>query len=145
MALRYHPDVGGDAARMQSVIEAWGVLGRADRRASYDQELSIGRGTRGRPLAAAASRRKATTATAEQAGPAANGRTPNDPNRVNFGRYAGWTIDTLVDHDPEYLEWLARSQAGRVWRAAINAALAERAERMTPPAPAPKRRRRFGR
>jgi hypothetical protein len=64
---------------------------------------------------------------------------------VDYGRYAGWTISALAQHDPEYLEWLARSQGGRAWRGVIIAALAERTERL-PVARAPvKKRRRFGR
>jgi len=146
MARRYHPDVGGDAERMQSIIEAWAVLGRADRRASYDLELSTQSGRLRRPLAAAASRNKAAASAPGRTGTVAGNNPPRDADRVDFGRYAGWTIEALVDHDPEYLEWLARSQAGRVWRGSINAALAERAERMAPRSPAPKRRRgRFGR
>lgn len=146
LARRYHPDLGGNADRMQSVIEAWGVLGRSDRRASYDLELAIERGTPRRPMATAPSRQGATITTFERATTAGNGATPRDPDRVDFGRYTGWTIDALLYHDPEYLEWLARSQAGRVWRTTINVALAERAERMVQVAQPPaKRRRRFGR
>jgi curved DNA-binding protein CbpA len=144
LARRNHPDVGGDAEQMQAIIEAWAVLGRSDRRAAYDLELAMQKGRTRRPQAATSSRQSAGTATAEREAAVA-GRTPREANRVDFGRYTGWTIDALVHHDPEYLEWLARSQAGRVWRGAINAALAERAERMAPPPPPIRRRRRFGR
>jgi curved DNA-binding protein CbpA len=146
MARRYHPDVGGDALRMQSVIEAWAVLGRSDRRAAYDLELSIERGTPRRPLAAAASRRKSGASTPERATTTVGGNPPRAADVVDYGRYAGWTISALAQHDPEYLEWLARSQGGRAWRGVIIAALAERTERLpVPRAPAKKGRGRFGR
>jgi curved DNA-binding protein CbpA len=145
MARRYHPDVGGDAERMQAIIEAWAVLGRTDRRASYDLDVSIQRGTPRRPLAAAASRR-ATASSPDPAAATRGGDPPRAADRVDYGRYAGWTIPALAQHDPEYLEWLARSQGGRAWRGAIMTALAERAERLPTALPPTKaRRRRFGR
>lgn len=146
MARRYHPDVGGDAERMQSIIEAWAVLGRADRRASYDLEMSITRGTPRRPLANAASRRRAKAAASEGAATTAAGAPGRAADRVDYGRYAGWTISALAQHDPEYLEWLARSQGGRAWRGSIMTALAERAERLPAALPPKKAKRgRFGR
>jgi len=146
MARHYHPDVGGDAERMQSIIEAWAVLGRPDRRASYDRDLSMQRGTPRRPLAAAAARRKAAASTPDQTSSSAGGDPSRDPGLIDYGRYAGWTISALAQHDPEYLEWLARSQGGRAWRGTIIAALTERAEGLTPAQPPTKARRgRFGR
>jgi curved DNA-binding protein CbpA len=38
----HHPDAGGDAARMQALNAAWGVLGDPRRRAAYDRELARG-------------------------------------------------------------------------------------------------------
>jgi hypothetical protein len=32
---------------------------------------------------------------------------------LDFGRYAGWSLARLWRVDPGYLEWLARSSAGR--------------------------------
>ena len=40
LARRHHPDrVGGDAARMQAINEAWATLGDPVRRARYDRSL----------------------------------------------------------------------------------------------------------
>ncbi len=42
LARRHHPDLaGGDPARMRAVNEAWATLGDPDRRARYDQSLTM--------------------------------------------------------------------------------------------------------
>lgn len=46
---------------------------------------------------------------------------------LDFGRYSGWTVGALVDHDPNYLGWLARTPIGRRLAPEINAALERRA------------------
>ena len=43
---------------------------------------------------------------------------------LDFGRYAGWTVGSLAGHDPDYLEWLARTPIGRRLAAEIHEALA---------------------
>jgi hypothetical protein len=59
---------------------------------------------------------------------------------LSYGRYAGWTIEALAEHDPDYLEWLGRSPGGRAWQTRIDAVLTGR---IVVPAPAPQRPRRF--
>jgi hypothetical protein len=46
---------------------------------------------------------------------------------IDFGRYAGWSVGRLVEHDPDYLEWLARTPIGRRLATEIEAVLAQRA------------------
>jgi hypothetical protein len=64
---------------------------------------------------------------------------------LDFGRYAGWTVGRLVDHDPDYLEWLARTPIGRRLTSEIEAALARResAAAALRPTPQPQRHRSF--
>lgn len=138
LARHCHPDFGGDSARMQVINDAWAVLGWPDRRATYDQQRAAERIARQHPAAAKAT--QPTMPTPEQA----VGPQQRDPNTLDYGRYEGWTIEALADHDPDYLEWLRRSPSGRSWRTRIDAALTARAVRMPPPAP-PRRRGRFGR
>ena len=121
LARQFHPDAGGNARRMQAINEAWAILGRRDRRLAYDQ-------ARAGPQRTESGARP----------PAAQGM----PDTLDFGRYKGWTIDALADHDPDYLEWLARAPAGRPWRIRIEAALASRV--IVPPAPGKARRRFWG-
>jgi len=120
LARRHHPDFGGDQELMAVVNEAWAVLGDASRRDAFDAKRS---------------RRPATNVivTPEPAGPLAAASERRRPRRqgahettIDFGRYAGWTIRALSIEDPYYLEWLMRSQAGRMYRAEIVTLLHER-------------------
>jgi curved DNA-binding protein CbpA len=119
LAQKYHPDFGGEPSRMVAITEAWATLGDAERRAAYDAQAARHHTRRATdrksaaPPAGAADRRG-------QDG-AASGSV------VDFGRYAGWTVGALVNHDPEYLEWLARTPIGRRLSGEIETALARRA------------------
>ena len=127
LARRHHPDFGGDQEIMAVLNDAWAVLGDASRREEYDSTRSR------RP-------RREAMVTPEPSGPlaaAAERRRPRgdgaDETVVDFGRYAGWTIRALAIEDPYYLEWLMRSQAGRMYRAEIVQLLQERRDRESPP------------
>ena len=120
LARRHHPDFGGDQELMAVVNEAWAVLGDATRREAFDAKRAR------RPAAS-------VMVTPEPAGPLAAASERRRPRRhgvhettLDFGRYAGWTIRALSIEDPYYLEWLMRSQAGRMYRAEILTTLQER-------------------
>jgi curved DNA-binding protein CbpA len=140
LAQKYHPDFGGEPSRMVAITEAWATLGNADRRAEYDAQSvrthtrrATDRKSTARPSAAATDRRGQERATGSV---------------IDFGRYAGWTVDSLVNHDPEYLEWLARTPIGRRLTTEIENALARRAAQAAALRPAPdnnQRRRSFSR
>jgi curved DNA-binding protein CbpA len=132
LARRFHPDHGGDAQRMEAVIDAWAILGHADRRAAYDRTLAVQRGTLRRRKT---DRPLPTPAVAEAPG----------ADTLSYGRYAGWTIEALADHDPDYLEWLRRSPGGHVWWQRVELVLADRAARMPVPPPPVRRRTRLWR
>lgn len=120
LARKYHPDFGGDSARMVEIGEAFATLGDADRRTAYDAQAS-------RTHTRRATDRKSTVA-------APNGLTERrgqdrvaGGSIIDFGRYAGWSVDALVNHDPEYLEWLARTPTGRRYTTEIEGLLSRRA------------------
>lgn len=46
-----------------------------------------------------------------------------DPARLDFGHYAGQTIEELAERDPDYLRWLARHPSGARYRAEIERVL----------------------
>ncbi len=46
-----------------------------------------------------------------------------DPQRLDFGHYAGYSIRELADVDPDYLHWLARHPSGARYRSEISRAL----------------------
>ena len=122
LARKYHPDFGGEPSRMVAITEAFSILGEADSRATYDAQSA-------RLHTRRATDRKATAPVvttapgARQPGPMA----PGSGTVIDFGRYTGWTIGSLVKHDPDYLEWLARTPIGRRLSAEIDAALAREA------------------
>jgi hypothetical protein len=86
------------------------------------------------------------TSSAPAPGPAAPAqpRPPREPGVMDYGRYEGWSIDQLAHHDPDYLEWLRRTPAGRAWQARIDAALEAQRPRSAvgtaAPRPRPRRR-----
>lgn len=120
LARRHHPDFGGEQELMAVVNDAWAVLGDVSRREAFDAKRSR------RPAAP-------VIVTPEAAGPLAAASERRRPRRhdgkettIDFGRYAGWTIRALAIEDPYYLEWLLRSQAGRMYRAEIMSTLQAR-------------------
>lgn len=136
LARKYHPDSGGDSARMVEITEAFAILGNAERRATFDAQPVV------------LQDRRSTT----QASPAAAAWQPVQPSAVpdragsgsviDFGRYTGWTVGALVDHDPDYLEWLARTPVGRRLTNEIEQALSRRAAQSAALRPQPKPARR---
>jgi curved DNA-binding protein CbpA len=57
----------------------------------------------------------------DNAGPFTRARRPDpgDSKRIDFGRYAGWSIRDLVHQDPTYLRWLSRHSSGVRFRSEI--------------------------
>jgi hypothetical protein len=57
--------------------------------------------------------------------PVGPGHAPSsfDPTRLDFGHYAGRTIEELAESDPDYLGWLARHPSGVRYRAEIQRVL----------------------
>jgi hypothetical protein len=49
-----------------------------------------------------------------------------DPHVVDFGHYAGHSIEELADTDPAFLYWLARHPSGTRYRAEIARVLGDR-------------------
>ena len=137
LARKYHPDFGGDAARMVEITEAYATLGNAERRKAFDAQPAMppDRRSTGQPAATPAAWQpaRASHLGTTQAG---GGST------IDFGRYAGWSVGALVDHDPDYLEWLARTPVGRRLTGEIEAALGRRAAQSAALRPSPKPPRR---
>jgi curved DNA-binding protein CbpA len=151
LARKNHPDFGGSVRMMSAINEAWAVLGDPARRAAYDAEpQAMG----DRPASKSTTSSAAPTEPPSAAPPASGarqglaGRRQAEPHGggsvLDFGRYAGWTVGGLVDHDPDYLEWLARTPIGRRLSTEIDALLAQRAADAAARSPdQPPRRRAF--
>jgi curved DNA-binding protein CbpA len=131
LARKYHPDHGGDAARMIDLNNAWDVLGDPVRRAAYDASRSTPAARRSPDAGGSAESRSgggseasaSRTPDANHAGPP-----PGRPSGtvLDFGRYAGWSLGEIARHDTDYLEWLQRATFGRRLRAEIETLLRQR-------------------
>jgi curved DNA-binding protein CbpA len=147
LARKYHPDLGGDVARMRAINEAWATLGDPLLRWAYDAAQH-----EARPTPTYTAPRQTAAPPAETSGPLGSRHRPTEqdsptPGRasgtvLDFGRYAGWSIGQLASHDPIYLEWLERTPIGRPFRSEIMAVLEQRGSVATAvPAPSRSRRR----
>lgn len=56
-------------------------------------------------------------------GPGDDAASSFDPTRLDFGHYAGHTIEELGEMDPDYLRWLERHPSGVRYRAEIQRVL----------------------
>lgn len=129
LARKHHPDFGGAPERMATINEAWAILGDQARRAAYDAG-SLGTAPASPSTVATPGPATSTPPPSGTGRGLAGRRSQDKPGAgtvLDFGRYAGWTVASLVDHDPDYLEWLARTPIGRRLTAEIEEALARRA------------------
>jgi curved DNA-binding protein CbpA len=107
LALKYHPDrdsTARAAQKMRQLNEAWALVRDDATRARFDR--------RGRSLSSAA-------AAAVAPGTAPMPMRVSDGPKVDFGRYAGWSIRDLARQDPDYLRWLGRHSSGVRFRTEI--------------------------
>ncbi|HEX6140189.1 MAG TPA: DnaJ domain-containing protein [Candidatus Limnocylindria bacterium] len=109
LALKYHPDRDGSteaARRMAQLNAAWALVRDGVRRAAYDR-----------------SRRHVQnefpTTPSVRAVPPPPARSASAGTRLEFGRYAGWTLRDLARQDPDYLRWLSRHASGLRYRTEI--------------------------
>jgi len=119
LAQRYHPDVDPSpeaARRMAAINDAYQVLRDPQKRRSYDEWLASRRDRRSSDRLV----RQASEVAVGAAGPAIG---PPSGTLLDFGRYSGWTLGQIRRRDPEFLEWLMRAPAGRMYRAEIEALL----------------------
>jgi len=128
LAWKYHPDRGATPEGMVLLNHAWSILGDPARRAAFDAGTLASQPSRTSPPPPTpratdidAAPREPGLASRRQAAEGTGGGSVLD-----FGRYEGWTIRKLVDHDPDYLRWLVRTPVGRRLAPEIDAALSGR-------------------
>lgn len=137
LARRYHPDgENPDAARMAELNRAYDQVRDSLRRRAYDLERTQSARSRSgslRPVGpgkteevvAASPPPPPTAEVSPNAGPFSRIRPPagdgaSEPwSRLDFGRYAGWSLRDLARHDPDYLRWLTRHSSGIRYRREI--------------------------
>jgi curved DNA-binding protein CbpA len=131
LARRYHPDVsaGGEAAAMMVALNrARDILLDPARRAALDRDR------RGGASATAASAAAPASASPRHADTGSAGPPPGNPSgsRLDFGRYAGWSLGEIARIDIAYLEWLDRMSIGRRYREEVDGLLRRSGRRGTP-------------
>jgi curved DNA-binding protein CbpA len=129
LARKHHPDFGGDPRRMAAINLAWSILGNPDRRARYDAMPQQSVTDTKTASTDADGSVPASTAVAPTVTEVPTRRTMDQRSGgsvLDFGRYAGWTVGTLADHDPNYLRWLSRTPIGRRLTVEIEGALGRR-------------------
>jgi curved DNA-binding protein CbpA len=122
---------GVHGVRLAELKRAYATLGDPAARRVYNQQRSIdlvpmGPGDDGHGYPRLAT---GTLTERVQAGP--NGEHV-DLLTITFGRYAGWTLGSLVRQDPDYLRWLSRHSSGIRYRSAILRLLGEQEEQRAP-------------
>jgi curved DNA-binding protein CbpA len=142
LAWKYHPDTGADPGRMVAINDAWHTLGNATRRAAHDRALTAPTQIPVQPPTPRSTDVDASPASENDLAPRSRARESDGTgSTLDFGRYQGWTVGRLVNHDPDYLRWLARTPVGRRLASEIDAALSGRdvdAQRLRPTPAAPR-------
>jgi hypothetical protein len=61
------------------------------------------------------------------------GGQPAGTTKLDFGRYAGWTLRDIARQEPDYLRWLIRHSSGIRFRNEIRRLLRDEAGAYAPP------------
>jgi curved DNA-binding protein CbpA len=115
LAAKSHPDHDPSPTATRRMVElntAYEAIGTPEKRAKYDEERQ---------------RAKLVQQAIVPPYQPPSGPPSNDGRgaKLDFGRYAGWTIEQLARQDPDYLRWLSRSSSGFQYRRRIEEALAK--------------------
>jgi curved DNA-binding protein CbpA len=144
LAKQFHPDRNGSplGRRLMLVVnEAYDAVKTSERRAAYDAALRRQR-LDGRPMPIEEQRPRPEAAPRSAASPAPApvevqdlgplhrraqslhaARHPDGARVLEFGRYAGHTIDQVARIDRDWLEWFIRTPLGRPFTREVLAAL----------------------
>jgi curved DNA-binding protein CbpA len=137
LARRLHPDkdiTGVHEVRMAELNRAYTVLRDPSRRRQYDSEriLEMRAMGPGMDAAASAARPGGLAARWNQAAARHDGSGPAggapEGTVLNFGRYAGMTLQQIAGRDTNYLRWLGRHSSGLRYRREIEQILRESLE-----------------
>ena len=111
LALKYHPDKDPSATaarRMAELNEAYATVRDPSARKAYEATQKAESRSASRPFSGYGTATSPPPPRASAAG-----------TRLEFGRYAGWTLRDLARRDPDYLRWLSRHASGLRYRTEI--------------------------
>jgi curved DNA-binding protein CbpA len=111
LARKYHPDrdhTSYAGHRMAQLNAAYALVRDPKARTHWDKNKN---GPMGPPV------RDPVTGAAIPVPPPST--TGGRGTRLEFGRYAGWTLRDIGRHDPDYLRWLSRHASGMRYRTEI--------------------------
>lgn len=145
LAKQHHPDHAGPegAKAMARINEAYAVLSNKEKRARYDEIIGVSKEGdlvgHARPSMPGATNMKfeggawevrpktepsPASASFGEAGPPP-GYPPAKGSVLSFGRYRGWSISQVAAYDRNYLEWLSRTMAGRIYTSELKQVLSQ--------------------
>lgn len=116
LAAKHHPDAGGQPEAMAELNRAYAVLSDPVVRSAYDR--------RRRAQAVNALAAMAVASGAGEA-PSTAPTSADGTSLLDYGRYAGWSVAKVAQHDPDFLEWFVRTPNGRRYHGEITRALRE--------------------
>ena len=148
LARRLHPDrdiTGVDEYRMAELNRAYSVLRDPVQRRQYDAERKLaqpmdsmqplGPGSPEQAPERSGGLAARMRAAADAGASAQQARSPGE-TRLNFGRYAGMSLQEIAAQDTEYLRWLSRYSSGLRFRSEIERILrSEPQGTYSPPSP----------
>ena len=118
---KLHPEsdlTGQQRVRQTELDHAFAILSNGIQRRAYDARRADEMVPMGPGHAFDATPRLAAGALSERVQAGLDGQ--NLANlKLDFGRYAGWSLGELAAQDPTYLRWLARHSSGIRYRSAI--------------------------
>jgi DnaJ-class molecular chaperone len=127
LARRLHPETdltGVHEVRLAQLNRALATLTDPAARHAYDAQRTSERVAVGPGIETHEEPRLAAGALTERVQAGANGE-GIAAMRLDFGRYAGWTLGEIARQDADYLRWLSRHSAGIRYRSAILRLLAQ--------------------
>jgi curved DNA-binding protein CbpA len=130
LAMKYHPDRDSSARASRRMIElnqAYAMVREPELRTQYDRSQKVARARFDAAAVPPMNGRSAAQPPPPQR--TVRGKAAADANvtRLDSGRYAGWSLKDLAQHDPDYLKWLARHSSGLRYRKEISLLLGSKA------------------
>ena len=128
LAMKYHPDRDASARaarRMMELNQAYAMVREPALRTQYDRSRKTARARFDAASVPPMNGRMAPPPPQQRT--VRGGAADANATRLDAGRYAGWSLKDLANHDPDYLKWLSRHSSGLRYRKEISLILGAKA------------------